>query len=95
MCPHTTNYTCVLIRLYVCPHPTIYLSSFYYIYVLILAHMCSPVCVVMLQVAGLSAERADLVMMEAHTKGASSIATLPKSEAEVLSLLALLVNYKY
>jgi hypothetical protein len=79
-------------RLYMCPHPTIYVSSFYHTYVLILAHKRTSVRVLILQVAGLSAERADLVMMEAHTKGASSIATLPKSEAEALTLLALLVQ---
>ena len=34
--------------------------------------------------AGLSAGEADAVMMEAHTKGAAVIATLPKSEAKAL-----------
>ena len=33
MCPHTTK--CVLIPLYMCPQTTVYVSSFYYIYVLI------------------------------------------------------------
>ena len=53
MCPHTIIYAarsawrdskvqrslCVLILLHICPHSTIYVSSYYYIYVLILVYM--------------------------------------------------------
>ncbi len=38
MCPNTT--TCVIVLLYICPHTSIYVSSYYYICVLILRYMC-------------------------------------------------------
>jgi hypothetical protein len=62
MCPHTTACVCillcVLILLYICPYPNVYLSSYYYICVcillgvLILLYMCPHpnycMCVLML-----------------------------------------------
>jgi hypothetical protein len=43
MCPHTAIYCyiCVLILLFMCPHTTIYVSSYCYVFVLILLYVSS------------------------------------------------------